>query len=114
MLGFIQTLTTMKDTLSLLLWRVCNINPGKTLNFNVDFNSTLTHMLPVLSNILRVGEAKEGLQRIFLSHKFGLIMLTIVTANALLISTCKMALMRLRITSRTPWMEVEMRLQRED
>lgn len=66
-----------------------------------------------MSNILRVTGLKFS-QRTFPSQKVDLIMPVQVMAHTLLLFTHLMAVMRLRITLRTPWMEVEMLLQRED
>lgn len=66
-----------------------------------------------MPNLLRVTGLKFS-QRTFLSQKADLIVAARVMANTLLLFTHLMAVMRLRITLRTPRMESEMLLQRED
>lgn len=114
---FIQVmlnLITMEDTNSHLSWRFCDIIPSKTIKFQIDSHLTLTLLeWLVVSSILRVRWPKFS-QRTFLSRQVDLITLSLAAANALLIFTHTMAVMRLRITSRTPSVEVEMLLQRED
>lgn len=65
-----------------------------------------------MPNILRVTGLKFS-QRTFLSQKVPIVPARAM-ANTLLLFTHLMAVMRLRITLRTPRMESEMLLQRED